>query len=181
MKIFIIGNGGTGKSTLAHKMGAELGIEVTHVDLIMWNKNWDRMPEKEFTKRLTKIIARKEWIIEGWGYNSSIAQRIEKADVIIYLQFPLEFCLKSVLERNKKYNNKKNPFDPFEDDRLSNHHLFEEAIRTMHKDYEPELRRWLSQWEFSLKKIFVFKSRKELEKGYDSMMMEIKGTMNRNS
>ncbi len=173
MKILIIGNGGTGKSTLAQKMGAELNIPITYLDLIMWDKNWDRLPEREFIKRLDKITPAKDWIIEGWGYHSTLAQRIEKADVIIYLQYPLEFCLKSVLERNKKYNNKKNPFDPFEDDRLSNQPLFEEAIRTMHKDYEPELRKWLSQWEYSLKKIFVFKSRAELEKGYAAILEAI--------
>jgi adenylate kinase family enzyme len=174
MKILIIGNGGTGKSTLAQKMGKDLDIPVTHLDLIMWNKNWDRLPEREFTKQLAKITPSKDWIIEGWGYHSTLNDRVEKADVIIYLQFPLQFCLKSVLERNTKYNNKKNPFDPFEDDRLNNHHLYEEAIRIMHKDYEPELRKWLHQWEYSLKKIFVFKSRAELEKGYATMLTTIK-------
>jgi len=175
MKILIIGNGGTGKSTLAQKMGLELKIPVTYLDLIMWNKNWDRLPEREFSKEIAKITKEKDWIIEGWGYHSTLNSRIEKADVIIYLQFPLSFCLKSVLERNTTYNNKKNPFDPFEDDRLSNHHLFEEAIKKMHQDYEPELRRWLSQWEFSLKKIFTFNSRAELEKGYAEMIKKIKG------
>ncbi len=174
MKILIIGNGGTGKSTLAHKMGGELNIPVTYLDLIMWDKDWNRLSEKEFKKRLEKITPARHWIIEGWGYHSTLFERIEKADIIIYLQYPLAFCLKSVLERNKKYNNKKNPFDPFEDDRLSNHSLFEEAIHTMHNDYEPELRKWLSQWEYSLKKFFVFKSRAELEKGYAAMVGTIK-------
>ncbi|HVD96825.1 MAG TPA: hypothetical protein VNB90_01390 [Cytophagaceae bacterium] len=174
MKILIIGNGGTGKSTLADKMGKDLGIPVTYLDLIMWNKNWDRLPEKEFTKQLSKITATKDWIIEGWGYHSTLYERVEKADVIVYLQYPLAFCLKSVLERNKKYNNKKNPYDPFEDDRLSNQALFEEAVRKMHDDYEPELRHWIQQWEYSLKKFFIFKSRPELEKGYEAMMVEIR-------
>ena len=173
MKIIIIGNGGTGKSTLAQKMGEDLHLPVTYLDLVMWNKDWDRLSEKEFTKQLAKITAQKDWIIEGWGYHSTLYDRIEKADVIVYLEYPLAFCLKSVLERNKKYNNKKNPFDPFEDDRLSNHHLFEEAIHTMHDQYEPELRHWISQWEYSLKKFYVFKSRVELEKGYKEMVEEI--------
>jgi len=173
MKILVIGNGGTGKSTLAQKMGEELKLPVAYLDLIMWDKEWNRMPEKNFNKKVDELIREKNWIMEGWGYHSSLNRRIEAADVIIYLQYPLEFCLKSVLERNKKFNNKKNPFDPFEDDRLSHHHLFEEAIRKMHEDYEPELRRWLSQWEYSLKKIYVFKSRKELEKGYTEMVHEI--------
>ena len=174
MKILIIGNGGTGKSTLAQKIGKELDIPVTYLDLIMWNKNWDRLPEREFKKKIAEITSTKNWVIEGWGYHSTLNDRIEKADVIIYLQYPLQFCLKSVLERNTNYNNKKNPFDPFEDDRLSNHHLFEEAIKTMHKDYEPELRKWLNQWEYSIKKIFVFKSRAELEKGYEALLKNIK-------
>lgn len=174
MKILIIGNGGTGKSTLAQKMGKDLAIPVTYLDLIMWDKNWDRMPEREFSKALAKITPTKDWIIEGWGYHSTLNSRIEKADVVIYLQYPLAFCLKSVLERNTKFNNKKNPFDPFEDDRLTHHHLFEESIRKMHSDYEPELRKWLSHWEYSLKKIFVFKSRAELEKGYNAMLEQIK-------
>ena len=174
MKIIIIGNGGTGKSTLAQKIGQELAIPVTYLDLIMWNKDWDRLPEREFKKKLDEITRTKDWLIEGWGYHSTLNDRIEKADVIIYLQFPLQFCLKSVLERNTKYNNKKNPFDPFEDDRLSNHHLFEEAIKTMHYEYEPELRKWLNQWEYSVKKIIVFKSRAELEKAYKAMLETIK-------
>ncbi len=177
MKILIIGNGGTGKSTLAQKMGETLAIPVTYLDLIMWNKDWDRLSEKEFTKALAKITPLQDWIIEGWGYHSTLFNRIEKADIIVYLQYPLAFCLKSVLERNKKYNHKKNPFDPFEDDRLSNHSLFEEAIHKMHEDYEPELRKWIQQWEYSLKKFYVFKSRAELEKGYEKMISEIAGAM----
>ena len=175
MKILIIGNGGTGKSTLAQKMSSELGIPATYLDLIMWDKDWNRMPEREFSKEIDKIAKEKDWIIEGWGYHSSLNSRIEKADVIIYLQFPLAFCLKSVLKRNTDYNNKKNPFDPFEDDRLSNHPLFVEAINKMNKDYEPELQRRLGQWEHSLKKIIIFHSRAELEKGYAAMIKKIKG------
>ena len=174
MKILIIGNGGTGKSTLAHKMSIDLNIPVTHLDLIMWDKNWDRMPERAFKQTLDKITPKTDWIIEGWGYHSTLNDRIEKADCIIYLQFPLSFCLKSVLERNKTYNNKKNPFDPFEDNRLENHHLFEDAIKLMHKEYEPELRKWLQQWEFSIKKIFIIKSRAELEKKYSEIISALK-------
>ncbi len=107
MKILIIGNGGTGKSTLAQKMGETLAIPVTYLDLVMWNKDWDRLSEKEFTKALANITCTQDWIIEGWGYHSTLFNRIEKADIIVYLQYPLAFCLKSVLERNKKYNNKK--------------------------------------------------------------------------
>ncbi|HSZ24576.1 MAG TPA: hypothetical protein VK766_02600 [Cytophagaceae bacterium] len=173
MKILIIGNGGTGKSTLADRMGKDLHLPVTYLDLIMWNKDWERLSEKEFKKQISKIISDKDWIIEGWGYHSTLFDRIEKAEIIIYLQYPLAYCQNSVLERNKQYNNKKNPYDPFEDDRLSHHYLFEEAIITMHRDYEPELRKWLHQWEYSLKKFFVFKSRAELEKGYSKMLETI--------
>ncbi len=174
MKILIIGNGGTGKSTLAHKMGQELNLPVTHLDLIMWDKDWNRTTEKEFTRQLAAITPSKNWIIEGWGYHSTLYDRIEKADVIVYLRFPLAFCLKSVRKRNEEYNFRKNPFDPFEDDRLSHHELFEEAIREMHHTYEPDLQRWLNQWEYSLKKIYVFPSRTALEKGYSAMLEEIK-------
>jgi len=170
MKILIIGNGGTGKSTLAKKLGDALSIAVVHLDLLMWDKDWNRMTEKEFSKQVDQLVKNKHWIIEGWGYHSSLCKRVEMADVIIYLKFPLTFCLKSVLERNKEYNFKPNPFDPFDGDRLENHELYEEAVRKMHEVYEPELRKWLHQWEFSLKKIYTFTSRKELNSNYTKVL-----------
>ena len=105
-RILIIGNGGTGKSTLADRLSKDLGIDVTHLDLISWNDNYERIPEDIFRKDLDEKLKCDKMIIEGWAYHSTMLDRLKWAVVIIYLKFPLQYCLTSVSERNRIFNNR---------------------------------------------------------------------------
>jgi adenylate kinase family enzyme len=67
-RIVIIGNAGTGKSTLAKKMARERGVSHFDLDSIAWDsKNGiDRRPLDESLRELQDFIdSRSEWVIEG--------------------------------------------------------------------------------------------------------------------
>ncbi|MBS1517846.1 MAG: hypothetical protein JSS91_07150 [Bacteroidetes bacterium] len=177
-KILIIGNGGTGKSTLADRLGRELNIPVTHLDMLSWRDNFERVPEEEFVNELNKIFAKEKMIIEGWAYHSTMYNRLKWADKIIYLKYPLDRCLDSVFTRNKEYNNRAYPFDPFTGDRESMHDLYRKAVERVHKEYEPEVQSWLSSSAFKDKEIFVISSIDELNKRYSDIFLNIKADIN---
>ncbi len=172
-KILIIGNGGTGKSTLADKLGKEFHIPVTHLDLLSWKDNYVRTDEIVFNEELTNVMRSEKMIIEGWAYQSTMKERLKWSDIIIYLKYPLDYCLNTVLERNRLYNNKSYPFDPFTGDREARNDLYSEAVQRVYFNYEPEVRNWLKEFKDSEKCILTFESFEELNENYNFIAQKI--------
>lgn len=110
-RISIVGISGSGKSTLANKLGEKLNIQVVHLDKYFWNANWtERYSREDFKKVSDEFTNRDEWIIDG-NYRSSIEYRFERADTIIFLDYPK---WKSIVRVLKRVLNKNQPFDKSE-------------------------------------------------------------------
>jgi hypothetical protein len=88
-RIAIIGNAGGGKSTLARRLGASLGLPVHEIDLLQWKPGWVRTSPEEFDHIHQQWLAAPAWIIDGWGSWEVIAARFELADTIIVVDQPL--------------------------------------------------------------------------------------------
>jgi adenylate kinase family enzyme len=163
LKLIIIGNGGTGKSTLADKLAKELDIPVTHLDRLTFGKNWVRLDEAEFKNKLTGILAGDNWIVEGWSYHSTVKQRIEASETVFYLAYPAWFSYMNSVKRHLQYTFKHNPYDPPDSWIWRKTIRMFKAMNIVRKIYEPELRSWLKQYE-AKKEIHIFKNRKELNR-----------------
>lgn len=98
MKVAIIGNAGSGKSTLGLKLHEILGIPLYHLDQYFWKPNWQEPDPDEFEKIHNYLCDKSEWIIEGVAIRI-LEYRIKKADVIIFLDIPTYLCLMRVLKR----------------------------------------------------------------------------------
>ena len=98
-RIFITGNAGAGKSTLAHQVGKLLGFSVHSLDQIVWQTGWRRTPLLEKEKQIEQLIkSSNEWVIEG------VSQTVlEAADTIIFLDVPRHICLWQCAKRNRYY------------------------------------------------------------------------------
>ncbi|MBX7041739.1 MAG: hypothetical protein K1X85_02455 [Ignavibacteria bacterium] len=177
MRIVIIGNGGSGKSTLADKLGTDLGIPVLHLDKITWTEDWERVPENEFRDQLSLEMQKPDLIIEGWSYHSTMLDRLRWADAVIYLEFPLEYCLQKVALRNREFNNREYPYDNFTGDRVAMQHIYDEAVRRVHSDYEPQVREWLGLKQFSDKPVIVCRSSDELNSAYPEILHALKSIL----
>lgn len=98
MRIAIIGNAGSGKSTLGIKLHEGLKLPLYHLDQYYWKPNWQEPDYAEFEKIHNQLCDQKEWIIEGMNIRI-FEYRIKKADVVIFLDFPRYLCLYRVFKR----------------------------------------------------------------------------------
>ena len=107
-KILIIGCAGAGKSTLANHVGKILTLPVVHLDKEFWKPGWIMPSRDEWLARLSSLMKNDGWILDG-NFDSSLAIRIEAADTVVFLDFPLHICLWRVLKRRLKYKNTHRP------------------------------------------------------------------------
>ncbi len=107
-RILIIGSGGAGKTTLSVALAKRLGLTCIHLDQHYWSAGWTRAPRDVWRARLAEILARPSWIIEG-NYASTIPQRLERADTLIFLDFPRWLCIWRVLMRTARHYGRTRP------------------------------------------------------------------------
>ena len=100
-RIMIIGCCGAGKSTLARKMHAILDVELIHLDQCYFQANWVEPDKAEWAKTVEALAEKPSWIIDG-NYGGTMDIRIEKADTIVYLNYPTLKCLCRVIKRTLK-------------------------------------------------------------------------------
>ena len=91
MKIHIIGGPGSGKTFLAEKLSAQLGIPHYDLDALQWDNTSLRYGTKRDAQErdalLREILQKDDWIIEG-VYYAWCGQSFEDADRIYLLSVP---------------------------------------------------------------------------------------------
>lgn len=107
-KISIIGCGGSGKSTLARQLGEITRLPVIHLDKVFWRPNWQSIGDEAMNARVREIIAQPAWIIDG-NYNTTMPNRLEAADLVIFMDFPRLFALFNILKRRITYRDRPRP------------------------------------------------------------------------
>lgn len=160
-KISIIGGSGTGKTTLAINLGKELNIPVYHIDGIHHLENWEIRDKDERDKIILEKANESKWIIDG-TYHKTLKQRLEKSDLIIYLDYSSIAQLKGVLGRYIKNHGKEKPEIPGCKEKMS----FDFLVWVLHwrKNKRSEIIDNINK--IDKKKIIIFKNRRELNKWY---------------
>lgn len=100
-RIYIIGNVGSGKTTLSKKLSKKLGVGHFEVDNIA-HKNTEmgriRQSDEEQIKEFKRINEEKSWIIEG-TFRPSCKYLLENADLIIFLDPPVSVRKYRIVKR----------------------------------------------------------------------------------
>ena len=87
-KIFIVGTGGAGKTTLAKGLAAHFGIESYELDNLFWNDNWRVSSSEEFLSRVARITSNSSWVIDG-NYRGPVFDVVyNSSDTLIWLNLP---------------------------------------------------------------------------------------------
>lgn len=107
-RIMIVGGAGAGKSTFARTLGAQTGVQVHHLDQIFWKPDWQRRAVQETRRMVDALEAQDCWIIEG-GIAQSYANRLARADVLIWLDLPIGIRLWRLVRRILKHRRYSRP------------------------------------------------------------------------
>ena len=106
-KIVVVGVSASGKSTFARTLEKQTGLPLIHMDSIWWKPSWVEAGEEEATKQLESITTNPEWIIEGYIPKTARPFVFERADKIVYLDYPPIVASVRYLRRWLKH--RKNP------------------------------------------------------------------------
>jgi len=97
-RVLVIGPCGAGKSTLSTDLARRLSLPVHHLDRLHWHPGWVEGDKDELIEKLAAITAGERWLIDG-NYGGTMAQRLTRADTVVYLDFPIGLCFWRALKR----------------------------------------------------------------------------------
>ena len=153
-KVIVIGCPGSGKSTVSRTLHNKTGIQLYHLDMMYWNADKTTVEKSVFLERLSAVLEKNEWIIDG-NYSSTMELRMAACDTVIFLDYPLDVCLDGIRERRGKPRSDM-PWIETEEDAE-----FIEFIRNYNEQQKPKVLELLEK--YGDKNIVIFKSREEAD------------------
>lgn len=100
-RIFIMGNGGSGKTWLAQQLAPRLQLPVLHLDDFHWMPNFvGERPREERDRLVARAADSSLWIIEGI-YGSIIRQVLPRVMTLIWLDFSDDECISNLVQRGQ--------------------------------------------------------------------------------
>lgn len=100
-RIHVIGNSGTGKSTLSRQLSKLLNIPYVPLDEVFWNPNWSAPSNEEFQSRVDVLLDQHRdtgWVIDGnYSRRMGAAVKDERTDCICTYS-PIIFPIRSLFD-----------------------------------------------------------------------------------
>lgn len=110
-RISIVGAPGSGKTTLSFKLEKIYNLPVFNIDTIYQLPNWVMRDPKERDQMILEEAAKDKWIIDG-TFIDTLENRVERADIVFFLDFNTFTFIKGIIKRYLKNHGKEKPDMP---------------------------------------------------------------------
>lgn len=97
-RVVVLGNIGSGKSTLSAWLAPRLDLPLVSLGLVCWRPGWEPVPNEESTEAMRCIVAGDRWLIDGISRQATRA-----ADLIVFLDVPRRVAVARLLRRNVRW------------------------------------------------------------------------------
>src|SRR5215208_4963631 len=84
-RVVILGIAGGGKSTLARRISAALGLPLHQMDKIGRLPGWRLAGNDHVDRAHDEIMTTDRWVIDGYGSHASMRRRCDRADTLILI------------------------------------------------------------------------------------------------
>lgn len=95
----VYGVTGSGKTTLARKIGEKTGIEWHSVDDLTWDPGWQQVPVDEQRRRMQAICDKDSWVLDT-AYGTWRDIPLARVELIVALDYPRWLSFKRLLSRS---------------------------------------------------------------------------------
>ncbi|MFD1430394.1 AAA family ATPase [Lacticaseibacillus mingshuiensis] len=100
MKVLLIGNSGTGKSTLARVLAARTGWPLLALDRLWHADDYSSAAKTRLAEAQRQFMAtHDDWLIDG-NYKGTLPLRLAQADLVLWCQAPRLVCEARVMQRS---------------------------------------------------------------------------------
>lgn len=125
-RIVVVGNSGSGKSTVAKKLSEKMAFPYLELDSIYHQPGWEPLPEADFRARVAEFALQPSWIIDGNYTSLGMRELIwPAADTLVWLDLPRWVVMPRIIARTVKrgvtreelWNGNREPLSNFFDPR----------------------------------------------------------------
>ncbi len=99
-RIIVIGSSCAGKSTLAERLAASMGVPFVELDALFWKPGWVESEDDEFCAKISKAAAGEAWVVAGGYHRQTTATIWPRAETVIWLDLPLRVTVWRILRRS---------------------------------------------------------------------------------
>jgi adenylate kinase family enzyme len=99
--VSVVGNTGSGKSTVARALAASLGVANVELDALFHLPGWQQLPPDEFVAAVDSRTAGDGWVADG-NYSDTLDLVWSRADTVVWLDLPRRLVMRQVLGRTAR-------------------------------------------------------------------------------
>ncbi|MEN3271526.1 MAG: hypothetical protein V7636_287 [Actinomycetota bacterium] len=101
-RVVVIGNTGSGKSTLGAALATTLGVPFTDSDDLFWLPGWTERPNDDFRSALDDATSGDGWVLVGNYLSRATDITWPRADTIVWLDLSLPLVVSRSVRRTTK-------------------------------------------------------------------------------
>ena len=100
-RIWVVGSCGSGKTTLARRIGDLFGVSSVHLDDYLWLPGWQLREREQMLEMVEGRLSGDEWVMEGnLGRDAVRLWKIaDRADVIVWIDLSLRVTFWRLVKR----------------------------------------------------------------------------------
>ena len=88
-RVAVFGNAGGGKSTLARQLAEITRLPLYVLDKLQFREGGAAVPHDEYLQLHRDLLAHETWVIDGYGDDTTIWERLSAADTLVHVDLPL--------------------------------------------------------------------------------------------